>query len=240
MVQLSPQDRHPLIPKSARETRFFRSISALLVITLCGLFVFPIPIIEVGGVSGGLAGFGKDTSAPFPCMLKSCGCRNAEDCWRGCCCFTNTQKLAWARKHNVDVPAYVVDAARHEKPVPDSSPSHDGWLSLLATFFAPVTSARGADCCSKTSESSSPEAACCTAPSAGSRDVSLQLVSTVKALQCRGLSLTLALASTMLVSTGPQVESGRKLPDFSIAITSESLPEATLRPPVPPPRLRGV
>lgn len=229
-----------MIRKSARETRFFRSISALLVIALCGLFVFPIPIIEVGGVFGDRAGSGKDTSVPFPCMLKSCGCRNAEDCWRGCCCFTNTQKLAWASKNNVDVPAYVVDAAHREQQSPDSSTSHGGWLSLLATLFAPVPSAHGADCCSKSSDSSSPEATCCTVPAAGSRDVTLRLVSTVKALQCRGLSLTLALASTMLVSTGPQVEIGRKLPDFAVAITSETLPDATLRPPVPPPRLRGV
>jgi hypothetical protein len=229
-----------VIRKSARETRFFRSISALLVIALCGLFVFPIPIIEVGGVFGDRAGSGKDTSVPFPCMLKSCGCRNAEDCWRGCCCFTNTQKLAWASKNNVDVPAYVVDAAHREQQSSDSSTSHGGWLSLLATLFAPVTSAHGADCCSKSSDSSSPEGACCTVPAAGSRDVTLRLVSTVKALQCRGLSLTLALASTMLVSTGPQVEIGRQLPDVAVAITSETLPDATLRPPVPPPRLRGV
>jgi hypothetical protein len=229
-----------VIWKSARETRFFRSISALLVIALCGLFVFPIPIIEVGSVFGDRAGSGKDTSVPFPCMLKSCGCRNAEDCWRGCCCFTNTQKLAWATKNNVDVPAYVVDAAHKEQQSPESSSSHGVWLSLLATFFAPATSAHGADCCSKSSDSSSPEAACCTAPSAGSQDVSVRLVSTVKALQCRGLSLTLALASTMLVSSAPRVEIGREFPDVVVAITSETLPDATLRPPVPPPRLRDV
>lgn len=235
--------------KSAKETRFFRSISALLVMSLCGLFVFPVPLVEIGGRSGGRGVAGKDTSVPFPCMLKACGCRNAEDCWRGCCCFTNTQKLAWARKNSVDVPAYVVDAARHEQPSADSpdsngdSDSDGNWLSLLATLFVPAKANPGADCCSKSSDascSSSSDADCCTPPSNTSRNVSLKLVSTVRALQCRGLSLTLALVSTMMVSLGPQVELTGGLPDFLFTLTSETLPDTTRCAPLPPPRLRGV
>lgn len=57
---------------------------------------------------------GKDVSQPFPCMHRQCGCRSAEQCWRGCCCFTNREKLAWAKQRKVSVPEYVVAAAQRE------------------------------------------------------------------------------------------------------------------------------
>lgn len=59
-------------------------------------------------------GQSKDLSQAFPCMYRECGCRNAEQCWRGCCCFTGQQKLAWAEENNVTPPDYVVAAAQRE------------------------------------------------------------------------------------------------------------------------------
>jgi hypothetical protein len=61
---------------------------------------------------------GKDLSQPFPCMHRHCGCRNATQCWRGCCCFTNQQKLAWAKANGVSPPDYVVAAAKQETGKP--------------------------------------------------------------------------------------------------------------------------
>ncbi len=57
---------------------------------------------------------GKDLSVPFPCMHRSCGCRNAEQCWKSCCCFNNRQKLAWAKQRKVQLPEYVAVAAALE------------------------------------------------------------------------------------------------------------------------------
>jgi hypothetical protein len=59
-------------------------------------------------------GDGKDRSQPYPCMNHVCGCQSAEACWRGCCCFTMTQKLAWAEAHGVTPPAFVAAAAKRE------------------------------------------------------------------------------------------------------------------------------
>ncbi len=56
----------------------------------------------------------KDPSAPFPCQNRPCGCKTAAQCWKKCCCFTNAQKLAWAKSRGVKVPRYVVEAARSE------------------------------------------------------------------------------------------------------------------------------
>jgi hypothetical protein len=56
----------------------------------------------------------KDLSQPFPCLLRKCGCMNAAQCWRGCCCFTNKQKVAWAEAHNIELPQFVLAAAKRE------------------------------------------------------------------------------------------------------------------------------
>lgn len=55
---------------------------------------------------------GKDLSKPFACANRACGCMNADDCWKHCCCFTREQKLAWAVEHGVHIPAWVLN----EKP----------------------------------------------------------------------------------------------------------------------------
>jgi len=98
----------------------------------------------------------KDTSVPFPCMHKACGCRNAADCWNSCCCNTNAQKLAWAKKHDVKAPGHVVAAAAREKHLAESSSSARACCSsrksqsaCCSTTSGPVTQKR---CCSSQSE----------------------------------------------------------------------------------------
>jgi len=56
----------------------------------------------------------KDRSNPFPCMNSPCGCQTAEKCWRECCCFTNQEKLVWAKQNGIVPPTYVVTAANRE------------------------------------------------------------------------------------------------------------------------------
>lgn len=56
----------------------------------------------------------KDLSTPFPCQHRACGCRSADQCWKKCCCFTNTQKVAWANQHAVALPDSVLIAAKAE------------------------------------------------------------------------------------------------------------------------------
>ncbi len=50
----------------------------------------------------------KDRSQPFACMDRACGCMNAAQCWKGCCCFSDREKLAWALAHNVEPPASLL------------------------------------------------------------------------------------------------------------------------------------
>lgn len=54
----------------------------------------------------------KDLSQPFPCMNSPCGCQNAEQCWRSCCCHTPAERLAWAKAHGIAPPACLIAAAK--------------------------------------------------------------------------------------------------------------------------------
>lgn len=52
----------------------------------------------------------KDYSQPFPCQDHACGCRTAAECWQQCCCFSPSEKLAWAQAHRVTPPVVAEDA----------------------------------------------------------------------------------------------------------------------------------
>ncbi|HQR07983.1 MAG TPA: hypothetical protein PLN21_14240 [Gemmatales bacterium] len=56
----------------------------------------------------------KDKSVAYPCMDHACGCMNAEQCWRGCCCYTREEKLAWAKENGVTPPAFVLAQSEEE------------------------------------------------------------------------------------------------------------------------------
>jgi hypothetical protein len=81
----------------------------IALLALCGFIAstigVPVPALPLG----------KDLSQAFPCMHRGCGCRSAAQCWKGCCCFTNQQKLAWCAQNGVEPPAIVVKHARHER-----------------------------------------------------------------------------------------------------------------------------
>ncbi|HEV3256996.1 MAG TPA: hypothetical protein VG013_08970 [Gemmataceae bacterium] len=100
----------------------------------------------------------KDRSQPYPCQDHPCGCPNAEECWRHCCCFTPEQRWAWAEAHHVVPPAYA------ERPT-GAQPDHD-------TGTPPTKS-----CCGQHRHDSPPPSP------AGSR-----WVLGVEALRCHGLN----------------------------------------------------
>jgi hypothetical protein len=48
------------------------------------------------------AAVSKESSEPFPCQHRSCGCRTAEQCRKSCCCHTKESKIAWALERGID------------------------------------------------------------------------------------------------------------------------------------------
>lgn len=83
-----------------------------------------MPMLALMGFLAGTVGVpvprpalsGKDRSRPFPCLDRACGCQSADQCWRSCCCFTNREKVAWAKKHGVTLPDFVTHLAAREQP----------------------------------------------------------------------------------------------------------------------------
>ena len=90
-----------------------RRLTALVLLVMSVLMIFPIALPTATRETNSAAE-GKDLSEPFPCQSRACGCRSAKQCWKKCCCFTNAQKLAWAKAHRVQPPAFVAEAARQE------------------------------------------------------------------------------------------------------------------------------
>ena len=85
--------------------RGWRCAVALLLIAGCCAMWFPVRRTDSPG---------KDRSQPFPCMDRPCGCATADQCWKRCCCFTNQQKIVWAKRVGAAIPEFVVAAASKE------------------------------------------------------------------------------------------------------------------------------
>lgn len=162
---------------------------------------------------------GKDRSKPFPCQDRQCGCASAEQCWRGCCCFTNREKLAWAAKHGVTPPDYVFAAAERERP---------------ATAVASCCSARrGTSCCERAST-------CCDART-GKAEVSAPLVTVefvlaVQARKCQGQAeLWLAMGAVALPPASVTLTLDSPICGDAV-VSGPTLVGVTNSPESPPPR----
>ena len=126
--------------------------------------------------------FVKDTSELFPCMNCGCGCVNAEMCWRDCCCFTNSQKLAWANEHGVKVPDYLLAQISQEADTHE----HDELENMKPCCRARALAARQASCCTKKS-------GCCESKKNAEAPAFLPGLLAIHALKCQGHSLSLSL-----------------------------------------------
>jgi hypothetical protein len=84
-----------------------------------GVTAWMLICAQIAG-SVGLPSFsrsGKDKSRPYPCMDRPCGCASYDECWAGdCCCFTLSEKIAWAKANAIDPPQKALDRAACSKP----------------------------------------------------------------------------------------------------------------------------
>jgi len=161
---------------------------------------------------------GKDLSRAFPCMYSRCGCQNADQCWRSCCCHTVSERLAWARAHGVAPPEYVHSLS--EKAVPPVKKS-------CCTAHQPAAKTTHS-CCSSHAE----RATCVhhrdTKPERG--------VSFLQALRCRGLSANWIGMAPSVVSDQFECSISFQVIEW-LTPSPVVLPSQDLAPPIPPPRL---
>ncbi len=194
-----------------------RLVSLLVLAALLAAHV-PIPIK--------LPPPGKDHSSRYPCENNPCGCLTAEQCWQGCCCRTNAEKLAWAKANGVTPPDYVVAAA--EKEAADEVPRT-------------CCSERKA-CCSHESGST----VCCelqtAQPSERNNDVNsdgrTMLVIGIIAQHCRGMSSHWLNLPWMMVEVDVPTESYVPVAPWIVAEHCVASDVAD-RPPTPPPRVEA-
>lgn len=148
----------------------------------------PLPIQHRGANS-------KSAAEPFPCMNCPCGCRDAETCWRDCCCYTQQEKLAWARDKCITPPAYVVAAAEREASAKKIVCKKSESCCQQTTIVESCCRTRpNRSCCSNVA---------CTQPAMQPRQALQRRSSTatiVQALRCQGISLSTAMLPPTVVS----------------------------------------
>jgi hypothetical protein len=130
----------------------FRPRSVIVVLTVFShlMVTFGLPLPTPGRKS-------KDSSQPFPCQNRPCGCATSEQCWKGdCCCFTLEEKLVWADEHGVEPPEHVrplVESRKVRPPEPKKkSCCSDSEPPALAKTSTP-------SCCERQNPASSPACA---------------------------------------------------------------------------------
>jgi len=179
-----------------------RRLAAFVLLSVSLLMLFPFSL-HFGAPEA------KDLTEPFPCQDRTCGCRTAAQCWKKCCCFSDSQKVAWAKSHGVRVPGFVVAAAkqeiRREKTLCKSSGS-----CCLKVAELPVRSVRQR----------------------------AQLVVGLDALRCSGVEMTLA-GQLISIQPPPSLEivSGDVCSGELLLLSVSPLAPIEQEPPTPPPRL---
>lgn len=219
-------------PVGAEHLMFFRQVtdwrplrhrlfSLMLLLCVCAS-VAPIPLASPTRPE-------KDTSRPFPCQNRPCGCRSAEQCWKQCCCFTNAQKIAWARANQVAAPDYVHVAAAQESKAP-----------VVSRRSCCAIKSKEALCCRSESLVDETEGHGSCKPAQSDADKpddreSVDYVIAVMAEQCRGQS---TFWNSLPWAVIPEVT----LTEPSVNVeavdhgAAPALPTITYQPPAPPPR----
>ncbi len=230
-------------------SRITRGLLSLIVLFGVCAMLFPLPVSRSVPETPG-----KDASESFPCQNRPCGCRSAEQCWKKCCCFNHAQKIAWAKTHNVKVPDFVLAAARKERV---RSVEREICSAADSPSHRPVASAAGS-CCERCQQkpTAPTNLACCTTAIAKkpescskplqriasvefskSRGPKTKWVLAVYAAECQGqtplaFSFPASIVPERITLVMPTV-----LAIDSVSIESERLQQASLRPPLPPPKI---
>ena len=215
-------------------SKAFRRLMSLLALLCLASILLPLPIAPVAQIDPG-----KDTSQPFPCQNRPCGCRSAEQCWKKCCCFTNSQKVAWAKANSVDLPDYVLAAAKKEstvekKPCALCSKDDAGKTKQEcdASTFTTIGRRQPSASAVPTSDSSAPVSRVNSARSRTSK-----WVLSVYSAECQGQpAFSLCFPASIVPARVQPVTISVEMTEF-VHHFSERLHLTSMRPPLPPPKL---
>lgn len=226
----------------APQLRTIRRILNRRAVCLCVLFgmcasYFPLPLAPTTA----LAPSGKDLSEPFPCAHRSCGCRSAQKCWESCCCFSHAEKVAWARKHGVQIPGEsspqtAESLVRHAAPASQAAPA----------CHASATANKVADChATAGTQPATASASCPECPVTGtgesheSPETAEETLIGFFAEKCQGRGFYSHSLPVVTLSPAEPILFPVPRGDWLLPC-SDRLTEQSLDPPVPPPRLLSI
>jgi hypothetical protein len=186
---------------------------------------------------------GKDHRQRYPCENHPCGCRNAEDCWRHCCCTTPEERWAWARANGVEPPPYADRPASERQQTPPGRAhsrgkchracchNHQDKAECSAASQEGCSSCHGKACSRNQDELAEAEPDDQSPLQGG-----VHWVSGIGSLKCRGVS-TLWITSGAVLPPPPAVAWRAYLrPVGWVSCHYVSLLPSTVPPPDPPPR----
>lgn len=166
--------------------------AALMYLAVASGVPLPLPVSHSPSKSGEL----------FPCASSGCGCGSAEQCWRGCCCHTLAERLAWAQKHGVKPPAFALAEAKRAGLDASGQPINE---KIVRVALATKASAKTPTCCQKKAASSccksSSKRSCCSSQKAiAAKSDESRFVIGFRALACHGQSLNWLAAVPTLIT----------------------------------------
>jgi hypothetical protein len=174
-------------------------------------------------------------SVPFPCQNHACGCATAHQCWDHCCCYSATEKLVWAREHNVTPPerlvaevAAIESHARHSSAKPSGCGAGKSCCTERhgrVTTTACQHAHEPHECASDHDDHDDDDS------------LGITFVVGIKAQQCRGLTDLWYLSGAVV----PPPAVVRWQFQWNVvewlAVAKTRLGDGTLPPPIPPPKV---
>lgn len=172
-------------------------------------------------------------SKPYPCQHHQCGCHSADQCWRSCCCMTMQQKLAWARKHGVTPPDFVLAAAQPEAD--QTRPA--GCCATLpqVSHRTPLSKPACGSCCAQSSSGGALDEGEPTTR----QESAVHWVLGVRAQRCRGLTAVWLAAGAALLSMPTGAPADLSPPLWWCPVIQLDRSALAWPPEAPPPRQLG-
>ncbi|PQO31205.1 hypothetical protein C5Y96_12725 [Blastopirellula marina] len=137
----------------------------------------------------------KDTSVPFMCQDHACSCRNAGNCWNHCCCFSRSEKLAWAQKNKVQPPEQFLAEL---KKTSDTSSEFCGEPTLKPDVYAALCTLRGTNKSKKLLPATCSGGSCSSSGSQPNEAPASRPFSLTNAMQCHALASVTLIYSPVL------------------------------------------
>lgn len=165
----------------------------------------------------------NDSGVRYPCEHHACGCVDAAACWKQCCCFTDAQKLAWAKREAVEPPAALVAAVSRDR-TPEAPAARGGHACCQAKPRGRGIDVPVAECAANRVASCrvarGAHSECGTCPRGTARDearaAGVRFISIDAAMQCRGLTISVSSLPPSLPAAAPVSLPHYEEPEFFV------------------------